>query len=87
MITARDMQVVEFLKEYKAASTATLAKIFYPSLRVCQNRLNELAKAKQVSRIRRGVNTEYVYYIKAPPKQLKHKLLVTDFYRVAVGHG
>jgi len=80
MLTTRDMQVVEFLKTNKAASTETIAEIMFPSLSACQKRLKVLFVTKNLKRVRCHLNAQYVYYTKLP-SQFRHSLLVTDFYR------
>ena len=80
MITARDMDVINFLDDFKVARTSTIASLFYPSLRVAQKRLETLADYEEVNRARDNINSEYVYYLKKP-KQLRHSLILTDFYR------
>lgn len=80
MITNRDIEVVEFLKEFKVARRDTLLALFYPSLRIAQERLSILTDEKLIKRIRDHNNMQYIYYTKMP-EQLKHSLLVTDFYR------
>lgn len=80
MITNRDYMVIEFLHKFKIASTNTISELFYPSLRVAQNRLLQMVKHKEIKRDRDNFTMEYCYYIKKP-KQLKHSLLLTNFYR------
>ncbi len=80
MITSRDKKVVEFIERFKIANTSTIHELFYPSLRVTQNRLKVLVDHGEVKRSRSHINMEYLYYIKKP-RQLKHSLLLTDFYR------
>lgn len=79
MVTSRDIEVKEFLQEYKVASTSTIALLFFPSLSACQKRLKKLVDNKEIKRDRDSITNEYIYYIKRP-KQLKHSLLVTKFY-------
>jgi len=81
MLTTRDLEIVDFLNEYKIASTTTIAELFFPSIWACYKRLQVLTKNKVIKRVRDSINNEYLYYSKRLPKQLKHALLVTDFYR------
>lgn len=81
MLTTRDRDIMDFLDEYKIASTSTIAELFFPSIEACYKRLQVLIKNKAVKRIRDSINNEYLYYHKKLPRQLKHSLLVTDFYR------
>lgn len=79
MIMKRDAQVIKFVEQYKAARTSTLV-MFYPSYQVAARRLSAIVEAGELRRERDGWNGEYIYYIKKP-KQLRHALTVTDFYR------
>lgn len=81
IITDRDKAVLDFLNKFKIATTSTIAELFYPSLRYAQDRLLKLYKAKFIKRSRNNFTQEYYYYIKQKPKQLRHHLLLTDFYR------
>ena len=80
MITTRDMKIVDFLNDYKIASTSTIAELFFPSRIAAYKRLQVLSENKIVRRMRDSINNEYLYYKKLP-RQLKHSLLVSDFYR------
>lgn len=80
MITDRDKQVLEFLRKFKVATTDTIADIFYPSLRVAQRRLKILYENKALKRDREHFTSQFYYYIQKP-KQLRHSILLTDFYR------
>jgi len=80
MITNRDMKVVDFLSEFKIAKTSTIVELFYDSYRVAAKRLTELVNMGQLSRERGGWSSEYYYFIKKP-KQLRHAMFLTDFYR------
>jgi len=86
MITPRDKKAIEFIEKFKIASTSTLQTLFYVSERVAQRRLTLLTEHKELKRTREHISKEYLYYIKKP-KQLKHMLLLTDFYREVVKAG
>jgi len=79
MITRRDWQVLDFLKDYRAAYTSTLTKLFYPSEQVATRRLTALVEMGEVKRERGHVSLQYAYYIKKPA-QLRHALALTTFY-------
>ena len=79
-ITSRDRAVIEFITEFKVANTSTIAEVFFPSKISCYRRLQVLTNCKELKRIRDNINSEYVYFKKCP-KQFRHSLLVTDFYR------
>lgn len=80
MITQRDAQMMHFIGQFKAAHTSTIQELFYPSYRVTAYRLKTAIDAGELKRDRDGWSGEYLYYIKKP-KQLRHALLLTDFYR------
>lgn len=80
MTTSRDLEIREFLETYKVATTSTLEHFFFPSLSSCQKRLKKMTDAKEIKRYRDNINGEYVYCTKRP-KQFRHSLLVTEFYR------
>lgn len=76
----RDKKVIEFIQEYKVATTETIKELFYPSLRVAQNRLKLMYDNKILQRDRDYYTSQYYYYIKKPI-QVRHCQLLTDFYR------
>jgi hypothetical protein len=78
--TTRDRQIVEFIDDYKVATTSTIAELFFPSVEACYKRLQVLNANNQIKRIRDSINNEYIYYKKLP-KQIKHSLMVSNFYR------
>lgn len=80
MLTTRDIEVIEFVKAFKAAGTDTICKLYYPSLAVAQRRLKAITEAGELKRMRDHISTEYIYYDKKP-RQLKHALTATAFYR------
>lgn len=79
-VTKRDKEVIEFIQDNKAATTETIKELFYPSLRVAQNRLKLMYDNKLLQRDRDYYTSQYYYYIKKPV-QARHCLLLTDFYR------
>lgn len=81
-MTRRDYDIIEFLRYYKVASTDTLHHFFFhkSSLRMCQNRLKILTEKQVIGRARETINNQFLYFIRCPA-QLRHALLVTDFYR------
>jgi len=80
MITRRDQDVIKILDRFKAAKTSTICELFYGSYRVCTRRLSKLTQEGVIKRERDGWSSEYIYYIKRP-KQMRHSILLTDFYR------
>lgn len=82
MVTKRDAQVLQFITDLKVAKTSTLQEIFFPSYLMTARRLNILTRIGEIQRERDGWSSEYVYYInKQRPKQFRHALLLSDFYR------
>lgn len=80
IVTARDIEVLNFIDKFKAARTDTIHEFFYPSLRVAQRRLKLLYDNNYLKRDRDHFTSQYYYYIRKT-KQLRHDLLLTDFYR------
>ena len=85
MLTRRDLDIIDFIEEYKIASTSTLDQLFFHSKRACQNRMRILAMNNRVKRARLTLNHDYIYYVKKP-SQYMHSLLITDFYRELTKH-
>jgi hypothetical protein len=85
MFTHRDIEIINFLEEYRIASTTTLKEFFFPSIRSCQARLKALYENKKLQRARLTMNHDYIYYIKKP-YGVMHDLLCTEFYRELKRH-
>jgi len=81
IVTNRDKRVIEFIDKMNCVSTKTIAELYYPSLRVAQNRLKLMAENKVLKRDRDHITNQYYYYIDKKPKQVNHNLLLTDFYK------
>ena len=86
MLTTRDIEIVRFMEATGLPLTASQASRLWfwsgnekSSLICAQRRLLALFKAKKISRIRKYVGQEYVYYLNKVPNQLKHKQLMMDF--------
>lgn len=80
IVTDRDKRVLDFISKFRVATTDTIQELFYPSLRVTQNRLKLMYENKLLKRERDHFTSQYIYYLRKP-KQLRHSLLLTDFYR------
>lgn len=80
MLTSRDYEIIEFVKEVKVASTSTISQLYFPSLRAAQIRLSVISSEGALKRSRSSVSNEFAYF-SAKPKQFRHSLLVSDFYR------
>lgn len=79
MLTTRDFDVIDFVKEFRVADTDIISDLFFPSLQMCQRRLKIIVDNNKLHRARDSINQKYIYYQKVP-KQLNHSLLVTKFY-------
>lgn len=78
-ISEDDKKALAFIPKFKIATTNTIAELFYPSLRYAQHRLKLLYENKELKRSRDNYSTQYMYYMKKP-SQIKHCLLLTEFY-------
>lgn len=82
MYTERDQAILDYLDEFKVATTSTLVTLFFSNYRYGAKRLALLAKRGDVTRARcLGDNYDYVYYVGRRPKQLLHRLYLTEFHR------
>jgi len=80
IVTDRDKRAIQFIADYKIATTQTISDLFYPCLRVAQIRLKLLSENKHLKRDRDDYTSQFYYYLNKP-KQIRHSLLITDFYR------
>lgn len=84
----RDSKIINYLEDFKAATTSTLAVLFFPNLLSAQKRLKRLATYySAINRDRDHISSEYYYYIDTKPKQLRHRLLLTNFHRELIQLG
>lgn len=75
-MTARDLQVIEFVNAFKLARTSTIARLYYgDNMPIAQRRLAAITAEKKVQRV---MGSEYIYYTKMP-KHFAHSLAVTDY--------
>lgn len=72
--------MIEFIEEFRIANTSTICELFYPSLRVAQIRLKKMTELQELKRHRYYYTNEYIYY-KKRNNQLRHDLILTNFYR------
>lgn len=89
MITSRDLQAVEFINEFGAATTEQIRQLFYEmgedgkpigqSYTVCKRRLREIIKDTNIKRKKGPVTNQYIYYV-GSPTQRWHKALRTELY-------
>jgi DNA-binding Lrp family transcriptional regulator len=80
MMTSRDFDIMDFLTDYKIATTSTLATKFFSSETRCRKRMKQLYDNKRVKRARLSLNHDYMYYVTKPSSQYMHYLLITEFY-------
>ena len=80
IVTERDKKVLNFIEKFNVATTDTIQELFYPSIRVAQHRLKLMYDNKLLKRERDHFTSQYYYYLRKP-RQLRHSLLLTDFYR------
>ena len=81
LLTKRDDEIRDFLKEVSIADTSTINTLFFnESIRSCQRRLKQLTEYKFIKRMDRiYLNQEYLYYVNKIPTQLEHKLIFSQF--------
>ena len=75
----RDMKVINFVKEFKAVSASTIARLYFPSLATAERRLRKLVDNKKLYRSRDNILSEYIYYTKKPTN-IKHCLKIAEVY-------
>ena len=77
----RDHEIIDFLKNVTVADTTSLYKIFFAKtsgLRVCQERLLKLVKARYIKRFRSDIFSEYIYYVDKKPSSYLHKIVFSQ---------
>ncbi len=79
ILTDRDNKIIEFINDFKVATTSTIANMFFPSLRTAQRRLKYLAEHGYIKAYQEHITLEKIYYIKKKPSQLKHSLILSSF--------
>ena len=76
----RDKQIIDFITKVKAIDTNTITKLFFPSLRVAQNRLTKLHENGYLARFQKDNIHPFIYYIKGnKPRNLNHAVTVAKF--------
>lgn len=76
MITERDKNIINFLKEVSVADTKSISILFFNSgLRRCQQRLKLLCDNRYIKSFREDVHSQYIYYINRKPKNWRHKII------------
>lgn len=80
VITNRDKEIIEFLKDFKVATTTTISNLFFnSSIRPCQRRLKYLNEHGHIKSYQENVITEKIHYIKRKPTNLQHALILSEF--------
>lgn len=80
IVTDRDRKVIDFIGEMNCVNTSVIYELFYPSLRVAQNRLKLMYDNKILKRDRNHFTNQFYYYIDNKPKQISHNLILAKFY-------
>ncbi|MCU9808383.1 replication-relaxation family protein [Paraclostridium sp. AKS46] len=80
VLTDRDKEIIQFLKDFKCATTATISNMFFnSSLRPCQRRLKYLCEHGYINSYQENVITEKIHYVGRKPINLKHALILSEF--------
>ena len=88
VLQTRDKELIQFLKDFKCATTSTLTKMFFKgSSRVAQRRLKALGEHGYIKSYQENVITDKVHYVRKKPTQLKHSLILSDFIGELRSHG
>ena len=93
-LTNRDIQVMEFIKEFRVASTSDLMELFGFNQPGCNRRMKQLMEEfKDLKKLeynpthnfyndkyKIGLKNQNVYYWKRKSKSIEHDLLINRFY-------
>ena len=93
-LTNRDIQVMEFIKEFRVASTSDLMELFGFNQSGCNRRMKQLMEEfKDLKKLeynpthnfyndkyKIGLKNQNVYYWKRKSKSIEHDLLINRFY-------
>ncbi|MFI3211128.1 MAG: hypothetical protein R3Y64_08815 [Peptostreptococcaceae bacterium] len=80
ILTDRDKQIIQFLKDFKVADTNTLANIFFNgSARPTQRRLKHLTEHGYIKNFQENINLHKIHYVNKKPIQIKHNLILSSF--------
>lgn len=78
----RDKNIIQFLKDFKCATTSTINKLYFSSnnsLRSCQRRLKYLEQWGYIKGYQESVISEKYWYCNRKPKNIKHALKLSEF--------
>ena len=90
VLQERDKEIIQFLKDFKCASTSTLNKLYFSnnnSVRSCQRRLKLLETWGYIKGYQENVISEKWYYIRKKPTNFKHALKLSEFIGELKAHG
>lgn len=80
ILTDRDNQIIDFLTNYKCATTSTISNLFFNgSRRPTTRRLKHLKEHGFIKSSQEYVSVEQVHYINKKPTQLKHSCICSEF--------
>lgn len=80
ILTDRDKEIIQFLKDFKVATTTTISDLYFnSSLRPCQRRLKYLCEHGYIKSYQQNVITEKLHYVRKKPVNLKHALILSEF--------
>ena len=80
ILTERDNQIIDFLTQYKCATTSTISNLFFNvSRRPTTRRLKHLKEHGFIKSSQEFVSIEQVHYINKKPTQLKHSCICSEF--------
>lgn len=80
VITDRDKAIIQFLKDFKVATTTTISDLYFnSSIRPCQRRLKFLSEHGYIKSYQENVITEKIHYVGRKPINLKHALILSSF--------
>ena len=80
ILTDRDKEIIQFLKDFKVATTTTISDLYFnSSLRPCQRRLKYLYEHGYIKSYQENVISEKIHYVKRKPINLKHALILSQF--------
>lgn len=80
VLTDRDKEIIQFLKDFKVATTTTISDLYFnSSIRPCQRRLKYLSEHGYIKSHQENVITEKIHYVGRKPINLKHALILSEF--------
>lgn len=82
MYGPNDQKILDFLEKYGVATTSTIKEyVGYKNIRSAQMRLKKMCEKYKLIKRKRDIQTnENIFFIEEV-KQLRHKLILTNFYR------